>query len=188
MSTLSKAQLARLAQQLQQLWQQASELDRQPAAGKPQHWFDSALFSVHSPYLADYVAQSQRHLVHLTEQGQQLSAAARQRLTERLQQQVEALLRAFVNSPVRQKHAKSLKQRSKAVVQQLSASSQQLYQQLSDYQQFESRLQDMLRLATQDQSHEGTTKQLQLQARLGRCRRAIDEVEQQIQQLESGKS
>jgi primosomal replication protein N'' len=188
MNQLSQPQLARLAQQLAELRQQASELDRQLSPGKPQHWFDSALFSVHSPYLADYVAQSQRHLEHLREQGNRLSAAAKQRLTERLQQQIDALLRAFINNPTRQKHAGRALQRTKAVVQQLSASSQQLYQQLSEYQQFESRLLDMLRLAQQDHSQEGTARQLTLQARLGRCRRAIDEVEQQILQQESGRA
>ena len=75
-----------------------------------------------------------------------------------------------------------------AVVQQLSASSQQLYQQLSEYQQFESRLKDMLQLAERDQTAAGTARRLALHARLGRCRRAIDEVEQQIQRLESGKA
>lgn len=188
MSQLSAAQLQRLEQQLQQLWHQASELDRQLQPGKPQHWFDSSLFSVHSPYLADYVAQSQRHLAHLRAQGSQLSAAAQQRLTERLQQQINALLRAFVNSSTRQKHSGRPQQRTKAVVQQLSASSQQLYQQLSEYQQFESRLKDMLQLAERDQTAEGTARRLALHARLGRCRRAIDEVEQQIQRLESGRA
>lgn len=91
---------------------------------------------------------------------------------------------AFRNREVRQ-HAPSLP-RTKAVVQQLAASSQQLYQQLSEYQQFESRLLDMVRLAERDSSKEATNKTLALHARLGRCRKAINEVEQAIQQLESG--
>ena len=46
----------------------------------------------------------------------------------------------------------------------------------------------MLQLAERDQTAEGTARRLALHARLGRCRRAIDEVEQQIQRLESGKA
>lgn len=181
-------QLARLQQQLEQLWQQASALDQQPKSGKPQQWFDSALFSCHSPYLTDYVAQSQRHLQHLQQQGASLSVASRQRLIERLQQQIEALLRAFITSDLRRQNRPQPLARNKAIVQQISASSQQLYQQLSEYQQFELRLQDMLRLAEQETARDGIARSLALHARLGRCRRAIDEVEQQIQRLESGKT
>lgn len=188
MNLPARSQLIRLQQQLEQLWQQASALDQQPQSGKPQLWFDSALFSCHSPYLTDYVAETQRHLQHLQQQGATLSVAARQRLTERLQQQIEALLRAFITSDLRQKIRSRPPVRSKAIVQHISASSQQLYQQLSEYQQFELRLQDMLRLAQLENDSDSVARSLALHARLGRCRRAIDEVEQQIQRLESGKT
>lgn len=180
----TQQQITQLKMLLQQLLGWAQQLDRKKKAGKPTHWFDSALFSCHSPDLADYVLDSLRHIEHLQRQGEQLSDAARQRLIERVNEQVSALTLAFRNRDVRQ--APSIT-RTKAVVQQLAANGQQLYQQLSEYQQFEQRLLDMVRLAQRDQSAEATHKTLALQARLGRCRRAIDEVEQQIQQLESGK-
>lgn len=185
MNLLDNAQLSRLQQQLEQLWQQACALDQQPQKGKPQHWFDSALFNCHSPYLADYVAQCQHNVSRLQQHGPRLSAATTQRLTERIQQQIDALLRAFVTKDLHQLPSKVA--RNKALVQHITASSQQLYQQLSEYQQFEVRLQDMLSQAEQDNSPAGITRSLALHARLGRCRRAINEVEQQIQQRETGK-
>lgn len=184
MNSLTQTQITQLKALLQQLLEWAQQLDRKKKPGKPQHWFDSSLFSCHSPDLADYVLDSLRYLDHLQRQGDKLSTAARQRLIERLNEQVAALTLAFRNREVRQ-HAPSLP-RTKAVVQQLAASSQQLYQQLSEYQQFESRLLDMVRLAERDSSKEATNKTLALHARLGRCRKAINEVEQAIQQLESG--
>lgn len=181
----TQAQIKQLKALLQQLLEWAQQLDRKKRPGKPQHWFDSALFSCHSPDLADYVLDSLRHLEHLQRQGDTLSVAARQRLTERLNEQVSALTLAFRNREVRQQQPTM--PRTKAVVQRLAASSQQLYQQLSEYQQFENRLLDMIRLAQQDNSSEATNKTLALHARLGRCRKAINDVEQAIQQCESGK-
>lgn len=184
MNTLTQTQIKQLKALLQQLLEWAQQLDRKKKPGKPQHWFDSALFSCHSPDLADYVLDSLRHLEHLQRQGNTLSEAARQRLIERLNEQVAALTLAFRNREVRQQQPSM--PRTKAAVQQLAASSQQLYQQLSEYQQFENRLLDMVRLAERDNSSEATNKTLALHARLGRCRKAINEVEQAIQQLESG--
>lgn len=184
MNSLTNTQIQQLKAQLLRLLEWAQQLDRKKLPGKPQHWFDSALFSCHSPDLADYVLDSLRHLEHFQHQGDTLSAAARQRLTERLNEQVAALTLAFRNKDTRQKAPVTA--RTKAVVQQLAASSQQLYQQLSEYQQFENRLLDMIRLAERDTSSEATHKTLTLHARLGRCRKAIDEVEQAIQQLEAG--
>lgn len=184
MNSLTQTQVKQLKAQLEQLLEWAQQLDRKKKPGKPQHWFDSGLFSCHSPDLADYVLDSLRHLHHLQQQGAHLSTAARQRLTERLNEQVSALTLAFRNSDLRQQH--TTMPRTKAVVQQLTATSQQLYQQLSEYQQFESRLLDMVRLAERDTSSEATHKTLTLHARLGRCRKAINEVEHAIQQLEAG--
>lgn len=184
MNQLTQLQINQLRALLQQLLDWAKQLDSKKKPGKPQHWFDSALFSCHSPDLADYVFDSLRHLEHLQQQADTLSSAAKQRLIERLNQQVAALTLAFRNKDVRQ--LSFTPQRTKAVVQHLAANSQQLYQQLSEYQQFENRLLDMIRLAERDTSAEATNKTLALHARLGRCRKAIHEVELAIQQLEAG--
>lgn len=172
--------LATLLHQLQQLWQQAEQIDLQQVAGKPQNWFDSALFSCRSPHLTDYVAEAQRNLRHL--QDSNLSSMAKQRLVQRLSEQTSALTRAFRNVDTRRKPTS--KSKLKAVVQQISASSQQLYQQLSDTQEFERRLQDMISLANRENSAEAIQRTLALHARLGRCRKALSDIERQIQDLE----
>ncbi|HEX5791638.1 MAG TPA: primosomal replication protein PriC, partial [Rheinheimera sp.] len=70
------------------------------------------------------------------------------------------------------------------VVQQISTSSQQLYQQLSDIQEFERRLLDMINLASRDSSADAVQRTLALHARLGRCRRALSDIERKIVDLE----
>lgn len=172
--------LATLSHQLQQLWQQAEQIDLQQVAGRPQNWFDSALFSCRSPHLTDYVGEAQRNLRHL--QDSNLSSMAKQRLVQRLSEQTSALTRAFRNVDTRRKPTS--KGKLKAVVQQISASSQQLYQQLSDTQEFERRLQDMIILANRENSAEAIQRTLALHARLGRCRKALSDIERQIQDLE----
>jgi primosomal replication protein N'' len=173
--------LGTLAHQLQQLLQKAEQIDLQQGRGKPQNWFDSSNFSCRSPQLADYVLEAQRNLQHLKTSG--LSAAARQRLVQRLSEQTTALTQAFRNVDVRRKPA-ARSNKAKAVVQQISASSQHLYQQLSDTQEFERRLLDMITLAGRDNSAEAVQRSLALHARLGRCRKALSDIERQIQDLE----
>ncbi|WP_333606518.1 primosomal replication protein PriC [Arsukibacterium sp.] len=183
--------LETLTGQLQQLEQRAQQLDQQVSAGKPQHWFDSALFSCHSPKLADYVHEAQRNLQRLQQSEQRLSAAARQRLAEHLHQQVAALSRAFVNQHNRLP-TRRLKAVAPVVAKTQAASSQQLYQQLSEYKQFEQRLQDMISQAQRHNSggaedvQGSVDRTLVLHARLGRCRKAIAEVEAAIMRLDTG--
>ncbi|MBZ9612812.1 primosomal replication protein PriC [Rheinheimera maricola] len=172
--------LGTLSHQLQQLRKQAESIDLQQVSGKPQNWFDSALFSCRSADLSDYIGEAQRNLQHLRDE--RLSLPAKQRLVQRLSEQTSALTQAFRNVDTRRKP--SAKARTKAAVQQITSSSQQLYQQLSEVQQFERRLQDMISLANRENSAEAVSRTLALHARLGRCRKALFDIEQQIQQLE----
>lgn len=170
-----------LQQQLSQLRQQAEETDLKQPYGKPQNWFDSALFSCRSANLAEYVAEAQRNLTRLTT-STALSALAKQRLVQRLSEQINALTQAFRNIGL---HQQTFSRRTaKKVVENITASSQQLYQQLSDYQGYERRLLDMISLASRNTSAEQVQRTLLLHQRLGRCRKAITEVEQQIQYYE----
>jgi primosomal replication protein N'' len=173
--------LATLSHQLQNLKQQAEKIDMQYVSGRPQNWFDSALFSCRSPHLTDYVIEAQRNLQHL--QRSTISEQAKMRLVQRLSEQTAALAQAFRNVDVRRKPANKTT-KIKAVVQQISASSQQLYQQLSDTQEFERRLLDMISLASRDSAADAVQRTLALHARLGRCRKALSEIERQIQDLE----
>jgi primosomal replication protein N'' len=170
-----------LSHQLQQLKQQAEQIDLQPVPGRPQNWFDSALFSCRSPHLTDYVMEAQRNLRHL--QHGALSALAQMRLVQRLSEQTVALTQAFRNVDVRRKPANKTR-KIKAAVQHISANSQQLYQQLSDTQEFERRLLDMISIASRDNSVDAVQRGLALHARLGRCRKALSDIERQIQDLE----
>ena len=112
-----------------------------------------------------------------------LTDTTRQRLVQRLSEQTSALTQAFRNVDTRKTPgAKSAY--AKAVLQQVNTSSQQLYQQLSDIQEFERRLQDMIALANRDNSPEAVQRTLALHARLGRCRKALFDIEKQIQDLE----
>ncbi|MGI5309433.1 primosomal replication protein PriC [Rheinheimera sp. WS51] len=170
-----------LNQQLIQLRQQAEATDLKRPYGKPQNWFDSDLFSCRSASLADYVAEAQRNLKHLTE-ARSMSVLAKQRLVQRLSEQTSALTQAFRNIGLHQQAFK--RQAAKQVIEKVTMSSQQLYQQLSDYQGFERRLLDMISLASRDDSTEQVQRILVLHQRLGRCRKAISAVEQQIQDYE----
>lgn len=173
--------LATLSAQLEQLRKQAEKIDSLQDKGPPQDWFDSHLFSFHSPNLADYVAEAQRNLNHLRQA--KLSTASKQRLVQHLSEQTTALTRAFRNVDIRQKqHHKTLP--PKALIRKVTVSSQQLYQRLSEIQDFERRLLDMIAIAGKDNSPDTVQRTLALHARLGRCRQALSEVEQQIQDLE----
>ena len=71
-----------LAGQLNELYQRASAIDAKRQPGKPQDWFESGLFSCHSPDLADYVADAMRNLKRLSDNQSTLSPASQQRLAE----------------------------------------------------------------------------------------------------------
>lgn len=171
-----------LQQQLQQLFEQAEHIDAQPVSGKPQHWFDSTLFSCRSSKLSDYVAEAQRNLQRLMTRPAS-SPAATQQLVQRLSEQTTALTRAFINQDTRRKST-GKKRKVQIAVEKITASSQQLYQQLSEYQEFERRLLDMVELCNRHPAENSTERLLALHARLGRCRKAISDVEANIQKLE----
>ncbi len=61
-----------------------------------------------------------------------------------------------------------------------------MYQKLSEYHQFANRLQQMVQEAAQRQDEPAI--QLALHARLGRCRKAISELEAEIQWYEQRKA
>lgn len=176
-----------LASQLNELYRRACAIDSKRQPGKPQDWFESGLFSCHSPDLADYVADAKRNLQRLSNNEPVLSANSQQRLAEHLAAQVEALTRAFSNQQTRSKFQRTVKisslQKSPEQAETppgLKRSTVSLYQQLTDFQQFERRLLDMIEQAGRYSSDENANRILALHARLGRCRRAISDVEQAI--------
>ncbi|MDX1677683.1 primosomal replication protein PriC [Arsukibacterium sp.] len=174
-----------LASQLNELYQRASAIDRQRPDGKPQDWFESGLFSCHSPDLADYVADAKRNLKRLSDNQPPLSAISKQRLAAHIAAQVEALTRAFRNLDTRSKFQRTVTLRQRQETKSVAAqpATVNLYQQLTEFQQFERRLLDMIEHAER-YSSDNANRVLALHARLGRCRKAITEVEQAILQRE----
>lgn len=175
-----------LASQLTELYKRAGEIDSKRQPGKPQDWFESGLFSCHSPDLADYVADARRNLKRLSDNQPPLSAASQQRLAEHLAAQVDALTRAFSNQQTRSKFQRGVKINRQQAEKPVASKpgTVDLYQQLSEFQQFERRLLDMIEQAERYRGDGNADRILALYARLGRCRKAISEVEQAILQHE----
>lgn len=187
MSTLNQQQLTQLHQQLLQLAAKASQLDKQQPDWQQSARIASEHFQTRSPYLLDYVQETLQLQQRLQHNQHQVS---QQLLAQRLSMQLDILLRSFQSETVRHKEqpARARKkvnntptpQRERAglLLQQLGGSGQALYQQLSEYHQFERRLMQMVQDA--QSSQQSVAMQLALQARLGRCRKAISAVEAEI--------
>jgi primosomal replication protein N'' len=193
---------AQLEQQLLKLASQASQIDQQAPAWQRRDWFDSDLFQCHSPQLLDYVQEAMQLLQRLQQplrsSGELLiiQQQNQQRLAERLSAQMQALGRAFGSLEVRQREkskwrkAKTAavapttpqRQRAGQLLAELGGSHQALYQKLSETHEFERRLLDLINAAAREQ--QDPARQLALHARLGRCRKAISQLEAEIQWLE----
>ena len=193
---------AQLEQQLLKLASQASQIDQQAPAWQRRDWFDSELFQCHSPQLLDYVQEAMQLLQRLQQPirgtGELLiiQQQNQQRLAEKLSAQMQALGRAFGSLEVRQREkgkwrkakpaaaAPTTAQRQAAgqLLAELGGSHQALYQKLSETHEFERRLLDLINAAAREQ--QDPARQLALHARLGRCRKAISQLEAEIQWLE----
>lgn len=198
-------QLQQLQQLLLQLAAKASQLDKQVPDWQRSSRIDSELFQTRSPYLLDYVQESLSVQQRLT---QSAYSQSQQRLAEKLASQLQLLLRAFQSDDIRRKEtpanktryspaAKSAASTSKTSVnsavteqrlragqllQLLGGNGQALYQQLAEYHGFERRLQQMIQDAAN--ANQPVAMQLALQARLGRCRKAISAMEAEIEWYE----
>lgn len=107
-----------------------------------------------------------------------------------IEQQLNALYNAISSNTVihnaaeiQQTQLKKIKYRNMA--KKLMLSSHELYNKLSEYQEFERRLLDMLHeknsLATGNNKAKYTEEALVIHQRLGRCRQAISKVEREIE-------
>jgi primosomal replication protein N'' len=193
---------AQLEQQLLKLASQASQIDQQAPAWQRRDWFDSELFQCHSPQLLDYVQEAMQLLQRLQQPirgaGELLiiQQQNQQRLAEKLSAQTQALGRAFGSLEVRQREkgkwrkakpaaavpTTAQRQAAGQLLAELGGSHQALYQKLSETHEFERRLLDLINAAAREQ--QDPARQLALHARLGRCRKAISQLEAEIQWLE----
>lgn len=195
-------QLVALEQQLLKLAKQASRIDEAAPAWQRRDWFDSDLFKCHSPHLLDYVQEAMQLLKRLQSplQGSGdyflIQQQNQQRIAVKLAAQLQALGRAFACLDIRKREngkwrpAKAAKtettapQRHKAgqLLAELGGTHQALYQKLSETHEFERRLLQMIHESAEQQ--QAAEIQLALHARLGRCRKAISQLEAEIQWLE----
>ncbi len=189
-----------LEQQLTQLAGQAVMVDRKFGTMPAADWFDSRLFQTHSPQLLDYVQEAQQVLQRV--KAMPSSQAGFRLWVDRLVGQIDALTRAFQSVGLREQEAKRRRGRKKTSVDAPPAVSQQtlqrqragellrqlggtthaLYEKLAEYHEFERRLLQMTQDAALQQND--VPRQLALHARLGRCRKAIAELEAEIQWVE----
>jgi primosomal replication protein N'' len=194
-----KAQLQLLQQQLTQLAAKASQLDKQVPNWQHSSRIDSEWFQTRSPFLLDYVQESLSIQQRLQ---QSLTAGSQQLLAERLSRQLDILLKAFHSDEIRRKETPARwvktnktaavksaqpavaeqRQRAGLLLQQLGGNGQALYHQLAEYHGFERRLEQMIQDAAA--TNQPVAMQLALQARLGRCRKAISAMEAEIEWYE----
>lgn len=190
-SHVNAAAISQLHQQLLQLAAKASQLDKQQPDWQQSARIDNEHFQTRSPYLLDYVQETLQLQQRL---AQNQHGASQQLLAEKLSRQLDILLRSFQSDAVRHKEQKSpprkkansstviQRERAGQLLQQLGGNGQALYLKLSEYHQFELRLQQMVQDAKASQ--QPVALQLALQARLGRCRKAISAVEAEIEWYE----
>lgn len=177
MSTTALLQV--LEQQIQQLAQAIADA---PASAVMQPRFDDQLFSQRDSRLSHYLAEVDKNLLHLKQEvknGRQQQVAF---LAEKIVAQISALQRELATLKIREKNTVAVK------------STGDIYQTLAQHQDYERRLQAMLRdkesqliLQTTIAAQQHIQKELAaLEGRLMRCRQALKRIEKQIERRETG--
>ncbi|AIJ09390.1 MULTISPECIES: primosomal replication protein PriC [Edwardsiella] len=175
----SQQMLNQLEQRLQRLAQALAPLAEQPAARSR---FDRALFLTHGTRLKDYLQETRDNFTALQ---RAVGAGQRQQvafLAERLLAQMAALQREQATQTLRRQEP------------QRAESAGDLYQELARHQDYERRLQTMvrereLRLAacqTLAQQQQIQRELAAMEGRLQRCRQALRRIEKQIERRENG--
>ena len=172
----------------QQQWFKASDV------------FNSSHFYTKSDELKDYIKELENNVNRLATVNDTTHA---EYLTERISVQFTCLKNFYNSSYLSKKYTSQNKQlfskvnRVKQMAAKATQSSQELYQELSKLQEYERRLLDMVteKQSMLNQAQQGrisNTQKTELQnqvlvtqQRLGRCRKAISGVEEQIQRLDT---
>ncbi len=189
--------LTKLTQQVQRLKHDASAFDQTKHFEKnrflqnKQGLFSEQLFNTRSLLLSDYVNEISQSLASLPpEQHRHTYNYALEKLSE----QVVAVIKVLHSTSVWRKENKQAnrpQKRYQKVVKHIVKRSHELYQELTETQDFERRLLDMistrkleLEKANNIQSAQLNREILALHGRLGRCRKALTAIEEQIQLAE----
>lgn len=173
--------LQALEQQVEQL---AQTIANTPAMAVAQPRFDRQLFNQRDVRLNNYLAEVEKNLSQLKQEavnGRRQQVAF---LAERIVTQVTALQRELATLKLREKNVTKIKPGT------------DVYHTLAEHQDYERRLQQMLRDKESllfKQTTIDTQQKLQkelatLEGRLMRCRQALRRIEKQIERRESGYS
>lgn len=156
--------------------------------------FSPNLFKTNSDKFFPYILEAEKGLKELAFFLKQDKKELAHSLLQTIEQQLSALHNATSANNVMHNEAK-LRQKKlsqikyKNIAKKMMLSSHQLYQQLSEYHEFERRLLDMLNqknieLSKHQNNDKLTNDVLVLHQRLGRCRQAISKVERHIEASE----
>lgn len=195
--------LTRLTSILDQLKIDANTADQENKQRKSHFYlqnkamFDEKLFPIKSSSYYAHVKYTQKRLAHLQKLLSTKPTEFCVALMAELEQQISSLIIAIKSNDSRHNDSDYRLERSnrlkkqKTQVKAVLIPLDQLYAKLAEFQGFERRLQDMiqikeLELAKAKQDDMPTMQQeiLTLHQRIGRCRKAISDVEKQIEDSE----
>ncbi|WP_428776055.1 primosomal replication protein PriC [Vibrio sp.] len=174
------SKLSQLTARLEQLAQQAAAIDRQRGE-QNNPLFDEILFSCRSKLLVPCVDEAKSTCAAISRESDagMLTAARAEYLTERLLAQISAIQREISTQEIRRREPKQSGYGRKPI--------NQLYQDLAQHQDWERRLQDMVRekeLAVEHAAgiNKASAQQalLATEKRLQRCQAAKHRIEKQI--------
>ena len=153
--------------------------------------FSNNLFKTHSDKFFPYILEAEKGLKELQFFLRQDNKELSFLLVQTIEQQLSALYNAtsvnkVMHSEAKVRQEKLIQIKYKNMAKKVMLSSQQLYQKLTEYNEFERRLLDMLNqknieLANNTNDTQLTNEALILHQRLGRCRQAISKVERNIE-------
>lgn len=149
--------------------------------------FDHTLFNSHSTRLNDYLAELQQHLSQLHHVVAAQRHAQVTFLAEKIVAQISALRRELATLNLRKNTAHTTS--SSKTHSRKASSSYDLYHQLAEHQEYERRLQEMIRDRARLLASSGIKidqqqiqkEQIALEGRLQRCRQALQRIEYAIE-------
>lgn len=199
---MSYAAITKLTNLLNSLKKTANDIDSLNESNKAHRllennsMFSNNLFRTQSDKFFPYLIEVEKNIKELDYLLKKKKNDFSHALLGTIEQQLNALYNAISSNTVihnaaeiQQAQLKKIKYRNMA--KKIMLSSHELYNKLSEYQEFERRLLDMLHeknnLASGKNKAKYTDEALVVHQRLGRCRQAISKVEREIELSEKSK-
>ena len=199
---MSLAAITKLVNILTPLKEKALSIDKSNEANKAHRLlennvlFSINLFKTKSDKYFPYILETEQRIKEL----EFLLAKKKNEISLELLRQIELQLNALFNAissnnvmhqEAKYRQEKLNKIKYKNMAKKVMLSSHQLYSKLSEYQEFERRLTDMLNQKNMEAQTKNNPKYSQealvIHQRLGRCRQAISKVEREIELSEKSK-